>query len=125
MVAELSDNNDELPFEWPADIIHCDSGRQYIIGELVREYFKDQVKIAKKRDPSNPHYDIETVTDSHVDIINKEDATYDRCCLLVNYSRSGKPNKIDIIYDEVDQPWVSRGRKTRTRSSSKGVLSSE
>ena len=111
MVAELSDNNEELPFEWLADIIHCSSGRQFIISELVREYFKDQVKISRAKDPNQPEFLVEAISDCHVEIVNKEEKTYDKCSILVNYSRTGKPNRLEIVYDEVDQPWVSEEEK--------------
>ena len=49
MVAESSNfGSNDLPFDWPQEITHCHNRRQYIISELVREYFSDQIKQARK-----------------------------------------------------------------------------
>ena len=50
MVAESSTfRNSDLPFDWPQEMMHCFNGRQYIISELVHEYFSDQIKQASVR----------------------------------------------------------------------------
>ena len=94
MVAESSTfRNNDLPFDWPQEITHCFNGRQYIISELVHEYFLDQIKQAKKSGSDMGASSVETDGDCFVKVVNEEERTYDKISILVNYSRSGQPNQ--------------------------------
>ena len=106
MVAESSTfSSNNLPFDWPQDITHCHNGRQYIISELVREYFSDQIKQAKKSGSEMSSCTVETDGDCFIKLVNEEDKTYDKISILVNYSRSGQPNRLEVVYDEVEIPY--------------------
>ena len=106
MVVESSMfGNSDLPFDWPQEITHCFNGRQYIISELVREYFSDQIKQAKKAGSDMGASSVETDGDCFVKVVNEEERTYDKISILVNYSRSGQPNCLEVVYDEVEQPY--------------------
>ena len=100
MVAESSTfRNGDLPFDWPREITHCFNGRQYIISELVCEYFLDQIKQAKKAGSDMGASSVETDGDCFVKVVNEEERTYDKISTLVNYSRSGQPNRLKVVYD--------------------------
>ena len=74
MVAESSTfGSNDLPFHWPQDITHCHNGRQYIISELVREYFSDQIKQAKKSSSEMSSCTVETDGDCFIKLVNEED----------------------------------------------------
>ena len=106
MVAESSMfGNSDLPFDWPQEITHCFNGRQYIISELVPEYFSDQIKQAKKAGSDMGASSVETDGYCFVKVVNEEERTYDKISILVNYSRSGQPNCLEVVYDEVEQPY--------------------
>ena len=106
MVAESSTfGNSDLPFDWPQEITHCFNGRQYIISELVREYFSDQIKQAKKAGSDMGASSVETDGNCFVKVVNEEERTYEKISILVNYSRSGQPNRLEVLYDEVEQPY--------------------
>ena len=106
MVAESSTfRNNDLPFDWPQEITHCFNGRQYIISELVREYFLDQIKQAKKSGSDIGASSVERDGDCFIKVVNEQERTYDKISILVNYSRSGQPNHLEVVYDEVEQPY--------------------
>ena len=106
MVAESSTfGNGDLPFDWPQEITHCFNSRQYIISELVHECFSDQIKQAKKAGSDMGASSVETDGDCFVKVVNEEERTYDKISILVNYSRSGQPNHLEVVYDEVEQPY--------------------
>ena len=106
MVAESSTfRNSDLPFDWPQEIMHCFNGRQYLISELVHEYFSDQIKQAKKAGSDMGASSVETDGNCFIKVVNEEERTYDKISILVNYSRSGQPNHLEVVYDEVEQPY--------------------
>ena len=106
MVAESSNfGSNNLPFDWPQEITHCHNGRQYIISELVREYFSDQIKQARKTGSEMSSCTVETDGDCFIKLVNEEDKIYDKISILVNYSRSGQPNRLEVVYDKVEIPY--------------------
>ena len=103
MVTESSNvGSNNLPFDLPQEITHCHNGKQYIISELVREYFSDQIKQARKTGSEMSSCTGETDGNCFIELVNEEDKTYDMISILVNYSRSGQPNRLEVIYDEVE-----------------------
>ena len=106
MVTESSSfENNDLEFDFPQDIIHCFNGWQYIISELVREYFADQIKQAAKAGSDMGSCTVETDGDCFIKLVNHEEKKYDQISILVNYSRSGRPNQLEVNYDKVDIPY--------------------
>ena len=105
-VAESSTfSSNDLPFDWPQDITHCHNGRQYIISELVRDYFSDQIKQAKKSGSEMSSCTVETDGNCFIKLVNEEEKRYDKISILVNYSRSGQPNRLKVVYDKVEIPY--------------------
>ena len=106
MVTEsASFENNNLEFDFPQDIIHCFNGWQYIISELVREYFSDQIKQAVKASSDMGSCTVETDGDCFIKLVNQEEKKYDQISILVNYLCSGRPNRLEVNYEEVDIPY--------------------
>ena len=50
-------------------------------------------------------FSVETDGNCFIKVVNEEERTYDKISILVNYSRSGQPNRLEVVYDEVEQPY--------------------
>ena len=48
---------------------------------------------------------VETDGNCFIKLVNEEDKTYDKISILVNYSRNGQPNRLEVVYDEVEIPY--------------------